>query len=44
MGNDLDIWEVAKICGKWVKYLTNGLNMWEMIERFVKWLNYLEMA
>ena len=25
MGNDVDLWEMAKICGKWLKYLTNGL-------------------
>ena len=30
MGNDVDVWEMAKICGKWLKYLTNGLDMWEM--------------
>ena len=22
--------EMAKICGKWLKYLRNGLNMWGM--------------
>ena len=25
VGNDLDLWEIAKICGKWLKYLINGL-------------------
>ena len=30
MGNDVDLWEIAHICGKWLKYLINGLNMWEM--------------
>ena len=30
MGNDLDLWEMAKIYGKCLKYLTNGLNMWEL--------------
>ena len=30
MGNNVDSWELAKICGKWLKYLTNGLIMWEM--------------
>ena len=24
------MWEIAKICGKRLKYLINGLNMWEM--------------
>ena len=28
MGNDVDMWEMAKISEKWLKYLTNGLNMW----------------
>ena len=38
MGNDAYIWEMAKICGKWLKYLTNGFINWEM--RFGRWLNY----
>ena len=25
VGNDLDLWEKAKIFGEWVKYLINGL-------------------
>ena len=25
VGNDEDLWEIAKICGKWLKYLINGL-------------------
>ena len=29
-GNDVDILEMSKICGIWLKYLTNGLNLWEM--------------
>ena len=35
------MWEMAKICGKWLKYLTNKLIMWELTYRFVKWLKYL---
>ena len=27
VGNDVYMWEIAKIYGKWLKYLTNGLNM-----------------
>ena len=27
MGNDVDLWEMAIIYGKWLKYLTNGLIM-----------------
>ena len=30
VGNDVDLREVSKINGKWLKYLTNGLNMWEL--------------
>ena len=32
--NDVDLFEVSKIYGKWFKYLTNGLNMWELTQRF----------
>ena len=28
------MWEMAHICGKWLKYLTKGLNMWELTQRF----------
>ena len=41
VGNDVDLWEIAKICGKWLKYLINGLNMWEMTYIFGNWLKYL---
>ena len=34
VGKDVDLWEVSKIYGKWLKYLTNGLNMWELNQRF----------
>ena len=30
VGNHIDMWEMAKICGKWLKYLANGLINWEM--------------
>ena len=29
MGNHIDMWEMAEICGKWLKYLGNGLINWE---------------
>ena len=39
---------MAKIFGKWLKYLKNGSNMWEftyifweMAKRLVKWLTYM---
>ena len=38
VGNDVDLWEITKICGKCFKYLINGLNMWEMTYVFGKWL------
>ena len=25
VGNDVDLWKTAKICGKWLKFLINGL-------------------
>ena len=25
VGNDVDLWEIAKICGKWLKNVINGL-------------------
>ena len=25
VGNDVDLWEIAKICGEQLKYLMNGL-------------------
>ena len=46
--NDVDLWEIAKIYGKWLKYLTSGLNMRELTQRFSeipkifgKWLRYM---
>ena len=44
MGNGVDIFEMVKLCGKWLKFLTKDLNMWRMTERFGKWLNIWEMA
>ena len=35
------MWEMAKMCWKSLKYLTNELIMWEMTVRFGKWLKYL---
>ena len=46
--NDVDLWEVSKIDGQLLKYLTNALNMWELTQRFwemakifMKWLKYM---
>ena len=41
VGNNVDMWEMAEISGKWLKYLTNGLINWEMTQRFGKWLKHL---
>ena len=36
VGNDVDLWEIAEICGNWLKCLMNGLNNSEMTYRFGK--------
>ena len=36
----MDMWEMAKNCGKWLKYLRNFLINWELTQRFGKWLKY----
>ena len=40
-GNDVDLSEIAKICGKCLKDLINGLIYREMTQRFGKQLKYL---
>ena len=29
MESDLEIWEMAKIIGKWLRYMVHGLSIWE---------------
>ena len=48
MGNHIDMWEMAKICGKWLRYLGNGLinsendlQISEMAKIFGKLLRYI---
>ena len=48
MGNDTDMGEMAKICGKWLRCFANGLNnwkidlkIWEMAKIFGRWLRYM---
>ena len=48
MGNDVDLWEMAQICGKmtewfdkWLKNVQNDLEIWEMAKIFGKWLRYM---
>ena len=48
VGNDVDLWEMAQICGemaelfdKRIKNVENDLEIWEMAKRFGKWLRYM---
>ena len=48
VGNDLDLWEMAQICGeiteifdKRLKNVENDLEIWEMAKIFGLWLKYL---
>ena len=47
VGNDVDMWEMAKICAKWlkfdkrIKYVRNNLQIWEMAKLFGKWLRFI---
>ena len=45
VGNDVDLWEMAQICGemtllfdKQLKNVENDLEIWEMAKIFGKWL------
>ena len=45
LGNDVDLWEMAQICGemtylfdKLLKNVENDLEIWEMAKIFRKWL------
>ena len=48
LGNDVDLWEMAQICGemtklfdKLLKNVKNDLEIWEMAKIFGKWLRYM---
>ena len=48
MGNHIDMLEMTKICGKWLRYLAktlinweNDLKIWEMANIFGKFLRYM---
>ena len=48
VGNDVDLWEMAQICGeiaelfdKRLKNVENDLEIWEMAKLFGKWLRYM---
>ena len=38
MENDLEIWEMTKICGKWLRYMGHGLSISESAKLCGKWL------
>ena len=48
VGNDVDLWEMAQICGeiselfgKRLENVENDLEIWEMAKIFGKWLRYM---
>ena len=48
VGNELDLWEMAQICGemtqlfdKRLKNVENNSEIWEMAKIFGKWLRYM---
>ena len=48
MGNDVDLWDIAQICGeitwlfdKRLKNVENDLEIWKMANIFGKWLRYM---
>ena len=48
VGNDVDLWEMAQICGemtelfdKRLKNVDNDLEIWEIYKIFGKWLRYM---
>ena len=48
VGNDVDLWEMAQICGemtelfdKRLKNVENDLEIWEMAKIFGKWLRFM---
>ena len=51
LGNDVDLWEMAQICGemtylfdKLLKNVENDLEIWEMAKVFGKWLRCMGHA
>ena len=45
VGNDVDLWEMAQICGelfdKRLENVENDLEIWEMAKIIGKWLRYM---
>ena len=42
MGNDVDMWEMAKICWKWLKYFGKGFDIQGTASVFEKRHQYVE--
>ena len=40
-GNDLDLWEMAQVCGEMIQLFDKRLINWKMTQRFFKWPKYL---
>ena len=48
MGNDVDLWEMAQICGeitslfdKRLNNVNNDVEIWELAKIFGKWLRFM---
>ena len=48
MESQLEIWEMAKIIGKWLRHMVHGLSIWETawlswkcLKNLTKWLKYV---
>ena len=48
VGNDVDLWEMAQICGemtklfdKLLKNVENDVEIWELAKIFGKWLRFM---
>ena len=51
VGNDLDLWEMAQICGemtqlfdKRLENVENDIEIWKMAKIFGKWLGYMAQS
>ena len=41
MGNDVYMWEMAKVFEKRLKYVGNDVDLWKTAKICLKWLKYL---
>ena len=44
MGNDVSMWEMAKVFEKRLKYVVNDVDLWEMAYICLTWLKYLKIG